>query len=347
MTATPGMASEASLARRQFGTATDLFRYGQMWLDGGAAGGHAHPAATWSPRRPRNRRFTTAIVAGSAGGLAPADGGASEEDSARGFGRAGSVTPASPDLARMDPDAGMVVVLLTNRVHPAVSDIYIRRGRAHGAGDGSRPVSDLCMGMISGTSVDGIDVALVEIAGHGRARRSGDRFRDRSLPAAVRGELLALYDDQRAAVARLCSLKRRRRRVLRERGAGGLREVRRRSGRAARDRLARPDGLAPAGRGDFASRRPAAGAVDAPDRRAFRDRRRHRRAGRGRFPRRGHGGRRAGRAAGALPRLGRARRRNPQPLRPEHRRHRQRDPGCPPVAIATPCLPSTPDPATS
>jgi anhydro-N-acetylmuramic acid kinase len=68
-------------------------------------------------------------------------------------------------------------------------------------------MSDLCMGMISGTSVDGIDVALVEIDGRGQGasiRTVG--FETVPYPDAVRAELLALYDDQRDAVARLCSL---------------------------------------------------------------------------------------------------------------------------------------------
>lgn len=63
------------------------------------------------------------------------------------------------------------------------------------------------MGMISGTSVDGIDVALVEI--DGSAQRATIRtvgFETVPYPAAVRAELLALYDDQANAVARLCSL---------------------------------------------------------------------------------------------------------------------------------------------
>jgi anhydro-N-acetylmuramic acid kinase len=68
-------------------------------------------------------------------------------------------------------------------------------------------MSDLCIGMISGTSVDGIDVALVEIDGHGQdatIRTIG--FETVPYPEPVRNELLALYDDQANAVARLCSL---------------------------------------------------------------------------------------------------------------------------------------------
>lgn len=68
-------------------------------------------------------------------------------------------------------------------------------------------MSDLCLGMISGTSVDGIDVALVEIDGNGQdAAISTIGFRTAPYPDAVRAELLALYDDQEDAVARLCSL---------------------------------------------------------------------------------------------------------------------------------------------
>lgn len=69
-------------------------------------------------------------------------------------------------------------------------------------------MSELCIGMISGTSVDGIDVALVEIQGVGQQaiiRTLG--FETVPYPEDVRAELLALYeDDARLAVARLCSL---------------------------------------------------------------------------------------------------------------------------------------------
>ena len=68
-------------------------------------------------------------------------------------------------------------------------------------------MSDLCIGMISGTSVDGIDVALVEIDGTGQGatiRTIG--FETVPYPDDIRAELLGLYDDQANAVARLCSL---------------------------------------------------------------------------------------------------------------------------------------------
>jgi anhydro-N-acetylmuramic acid kinase len=68
-------------------------------------------------------------------------------------------------------------------------------------------VSDLCIGMISGTSVDGIDVALVEIDGTAQGasiRTIG--FETVPYPREVREELLGLYEDQGDAVARLCSL---------------------------------------------------------------------------------------------------------------------------------------------
>ena len=68
-------------------------------------------------------------------------------------------------------------------------------------------MSDLCIGMISGTSVDGIDVALVEIDGTGqKATIRTVGFGTVPYPQEVRDELLGLYEDQEDAVARLCSL---------------------------------------------------------------------------------------------------------------------------------------------
>jgi anhydro-N-acetylmuramic acid kinase len=66
----------------------------------------------------------------------------------------------------------------------------------------------LCVGLISGTSADGIDAALVRITGAGvGASVELIAFASTPYPEAVRTELLALYaDDARHAVARLCSL---------------------------------------------------------------------------------------------------------------------------------------------
>ncbi|MBA3276467.1 MAG: anhydro-N-acetylmuramic acid kinase [Chloroflexia bacterium] len=70
-----------------------------------------------------------------------------------------------------------------------------------------RPTPAICVGLISGTSVDGVDVAIVEIAGHAaNAKVQLLAFETIPYPDPVRAELLALYDDQTHAVARLCSL---------------------------------------------------------------------------------------------------------------------------------------------
>ncbi|MGN6030769.1 MAG: anhydro-N-acetylmuramic acid kinase [Thermomicrobiales bacterium] len=65
----------------------------------------------------------------------------------------------------------------------------------------------LCVGLMAGTSLDGIDAALVRIAGHARdAQLELLAFATTPYPEAVRAELLALYDDQTDALARLSSL---------------------------------------------------------------------------------------------------------------------------------------------
>lgn len=66
----------------------------------------------------------------------------------------------------------------------------------------------LCVGLISGTSVDGVDAALVRIAGAGaEAQVELVRFVSVPYPAAVRAELLALYADRLDhPIARLCAL---------------------------------------------------------------------------------------------------------------------------------------------
>ncbi len=65
----------------------------------------------------------------------------------------------------------------------------------------------LCLGMISGTSVDGIDVAITRIAGHGQgATLDLVAFETVPYPDDLRAELLGIYDDTANAAARLCSL---------------------------------------------------------------------------------------------------------------------------------------------
>lgn len=68
-------------------------------------------------------------------------------------------------------------------------------------------MSDICVGLISGTSLDGIDVAVCRLEGHAQEvaiELLG--FETVPYPKAVRDELFALYEDQRDAVARLCAL---------------------------------------------------------------------------------------------------------------------------------------------
>ncbi|MEJ7838617.1 MAG: anhydro-N-acetylmuramic acid kinase, partial [Thermomicrobiales bacterium] len=64
-----------------------------------------------------------------------------------------------------------------------------------------------CVGLISGTSVDGIDAALVRIGGHGQsATLELVGFETYPYPPDVRAELLNLYEDQTSAIARLSSM---------------------------------------------------------------------------------------------------------------------------------------------
>ena len=70
-----------------------------------------------------------------------------------------------------------------------------------------RSGSSLCLGLISGTSADGIDAALVRIAGAGPdAKLELVDASSTPYPDPVRDELLALYDQPERAIARLCSL---------------------------------------------------------------------------------------------------------------------------------------------
>jgi anhydro-N-acetylmuramic acid kinase len=68
-------------------------------------------------------------------------------------------------------------------------------------------MSEICVGLISGTSLDGIDVAVCRIDGHAQdAKIDLLAFDTIPYPDAVRAELLRLYDDQSNALARISSL---------------------------------------------------------------------------------------------------------------------------------------------
>jgi CubicO group peptidase (beta-lactamase class C family) len=118
-----GIAGHAGL----FGTAADLFRYGQMWLGGGELDGQRVLPAALVAEATREQAHFDGERRGLGWRLLPSDGGAGDEDSSKGLGPRGyGHTGFTGTALWLDPDADMVVVLLTNRVHPTVTDTYMR-----------------------------------------------------------------------------------------------------------------------------------------------------------------------------------------------------------------------------
>ncbi len=115
-----GVAGHAGL----FGTAADLYRYGQMWLNGGELDGvRILPEALVAEATAEQARFGTERR-GLGWRLTPT--AFDEIDSAKGAGPRGfGHTGFTGTSLWMDPDTGMVVVLLTNRVHPTVTESYL------------------------------------------------------------------------------------------------------------------------------------------------------------------------------------------------------------------------------
>ena len=65
----------------------------------------------------------------------------------------------------------------------------------------------VCVGLMSGTSVDGIDAALVAFTGHAQdVELELLQFATYPYPPEVRNELLNLYEDETRAISRLSSL---------------------------------------------------------------------------------------------------------------------------------------------
>ena len=117
-----GVAGHAGL----FGTAMDLFRYGQMWLNGGVLGNTRILPEELVAEATREQIGHDGERRGLGWRLVPSDGGAGDEDSSKGLGpRAYGHTGFTGTSLWMDPDAGVVVVLLTNRVHPTVTTDYM------------------------------------------------------------------------------------------------------------------------------------------------------------------------------------------------------------------------------
>ena len=174
------------------------------------------------------------------------------------------------------------------------------------------------VGLISGTSADGIDAALVEIEGAGDTTRARLlAFRTRPFDPALRARILGLKDARADELLRVAL---RARRGVR---GGGPRDDRRGPAPGASGppgRLPRPDGAAPSAVGEPG--RPRGHAAD----RGARD---HRRANgaarRGRLPPAGHRRGRRGRAARAPGGLAPVPPRRGDASLPEHGRHRERD----------------------
>jgi len=120
-----GIAGHAGL----FGTALDLFRYGRMWLGGGELdGARILPAALVAEAIVNHTRYDDPTdVRGYGWRLLPTPGSPEPTpDSGRGMSqRAFGHTGFTGTSLWMDPEHDLVVVLLTNRVHPTVTTAYL------------------------------------------------------------------------------------------------------------------------------------------------------------------------------------------------------------------------------
>ena len=116
-----GVAGHAGL----FGTARDLARYGQMWLNGGELDGvrvlpeqlvaEAMREQAWEGKERRGLGWKLSVGSN-----------ADETDAGRGTGLRGfGHTGFTGTSLWVDPDADMVLVVLTNRVHPTVTTDYL------------------------------------------------------------------------------------------------------------------------------------------------------------------------------------------------------------------------------
>ncbi len=120
-----GIAGHAGL----FGTAIDLFRYGQMWLNGGVLDDvRVLPEALVVEAIVNHTRYDDVTdVRGYGWRLLPPPGSPEPTpDSGRGMSqRAFGHTGFTGTSLWMDPEYDLVVVLLTNRVHPTVTTHYL------------------------------------------------------------------------------------------------------------------------------------------------------------------------------------------------------------------------------
>lgn len=120
-----GVAGHAGL----FGTAIDLFRYGQMWLNGGELDDvRILPEELVAAATVNHTRFEDATdVRGYGWRLLPPPGSPEgNPESGRGLSqRAFGHTGFTGTSLWMDPNRDLVIVLLTNRVHPVVAPEYM------------------------------------------------------------------------------------------------------------------------------------------------------------------------------------------------------------------------------
>lgn len=120
-----GVAGHAGL----FGTVRDLFRYGRMWLNGGELDGvRILPEDLVAEAVVNNTRFDDPTDRRGLGWrlLPPPGSPEPTPDSGRGMSqRAFGHTGFTGTSLWMDPDRDLTVVLLTNRVHPAVTQDYL------------------------------------------------------------------------------------------------------------------------------------------------------------------------------------------------------------------------------
>lgn len=119
-----GLAGHAGL----FGTAHDLGRYGQMWLNGGVLDGARilRPETIAEAMREQTGLSAPNDRRGLGWQMAPRPNEKAENHSGLGLSqRAVGHTGFTGTSLWIDPDRDLVLVLMTNRVHPTVSPAYL------------------------------------------------------------------------------------------------------------------------------------------------------------------------------------------------------------------------------